>query len=754
MLLLAASCLAAPAPFVHPGILHNQGELNFVKAKLASGETPWKAAFEALQKDPVSQLSFTPKPIAEIKRGAYNRPDIGASDMERSAASAYSHALQYALTGRREHAAKSVEILNAYSATLKSIGDHDAKLLIGMVGINFLNAAELMRHNYDGWKPQDQKQFERLLREVFYPVIKDFFPLANGNWDAAMIQTTLALGIFLDDRQIFDRAVAQYYSKSTNGSIYNYFRESGECQESGRDQGHTQMGIGYLGAAAEIAWKQGVDLYGALNNRLLAGFEYTAKYNLGHDVIFEPYTDLSGHSSYTVISAISRGRFSSIYERALHHYQDRMGLKMPFTKQVVDKIRPEPWMIQHAAWGTLMFAGVPGFPKGYNPSAPLPDPLLLSNGKRVTNAADWRKRRTEIQQMLTREMYGAAPPRPSKMRFEVFEKEASALGGLATRRQVAVYFNGEKSGPRMDILIYMPAARKAPLRTILGLNFQGNHAVIDDPGIRLSTNWMETRAKAVLNNRATEASRGAMASRWQIEMMLKRGFAFATIYAGDVSPDSKDETGEGVQPLYPELKTKGDNFSTMAAWAWGLSRALDYLQTDRDIEGKKVAVFGFSRMGKAALWAGASDERFAAVISNDSGAGGAKQFHRGVGENITRLNTVFPHWFATNFKKYNDQDTELPWDQHWVMALVAPRPLYVGSAQLDRGADPEGEFQSAKAVTPVYRLLGAEGLPAETWPALDKPSQGRVAYHVRTGAHDVLAFDWTEYLNFLERQLR
>ena len=379
---------------------------------------------------------------------------------------------------------------------------------------------------------------------------------------------------------------------------------------------------------------------------------------------------------------------------------------------------------------------------------------MLSNGQRVKDAAAWRKRRAEIQAMLTHEMYGTAPPRPAKMKFKVFENEPNALGGLATRRQVAVYFTGDESGPRMDILIYLPNQRKSPVKTILGLNFQGNHAVINDPGIRKSPSWMETRTKGVLNNHATEESRGAMAHRWQPEMTLKRGFALATIYAGDISSDSKDEEFDGVKKLYPELKDRGDNFSTIGAWAWGLSRALDYLQTDKDIDGRKVAVFGFSRMGKAAVWAGASDERFAAVISNDSGAGGAKQFHRGVGETIARLNTVFPHWFASNFKKYNDQDLMLPWDQHWTLALIAPRPLYVGSAAQDRGADPEGEFQSARAVTPVYKLLGTDGLPVDTWPALDHPSQGRVAYHVRTGAHDVTAYDWTEYLNFLERQLR
>jgi Alginate lyase len=754
LLIWIAAIAVAQPKFVHPGIFHNKGELDFLKAKVTAGEEPWKSAFEALRKDAVSQLSWTPNPIPDVKRGAYNRPDIGGSNLERSASAAYSHAIQWTLTGRREHAEKSIGILNAYASMLKTVGDHDARLLVGMVGINFLNAAELMRHTYDGWKQADQKQFEVMLRDVFYPVIKDFFPFANGNWDAAMIQTMLAMGVFLDDRAMFDRAVNQYFSKTSNGSIVNYFRESGECQESGRDQAHTQMGLGYLGAAAEIGWKQGVDLYGAMNNRLAAGFEYTAKYNLGNDVPYEPYTDLSGKYVNPTISSISRGRFSSIYERALHHYQDRAGLKMPFVKQVVEKIRPEPWMIQHASWGTLLFAGFPAFPKRYDPSAPQPDPLVMQSGKRVEDRATWRKRRTEILEMLTHEMYGAAPDRPGKMTFKVFDNEPNALGGIATRRQVAVFFNGNEKGPRMDILIYLPKQTKGPVKTILGLNFQGNHGIHKDPGIRISTSWMEPRARSVVNNRATEESRGATASRWPVELILKRGYAVATVYAGDISPDFKNGLKDGVHTLYPELQDRGDNFSTMAAWAWGLSRALDYLQTDRDIDGKNVAVFGFSRMGKAALWAGANDERFAAVISNESGAGGAKLFRRGVGENITRLNTVFPHWFCKNFRNYMDLDQGLPWDQHMLLALVAPRPLYIGSAALDREADPEGEFLAAKAATPVYRLLGTDGLPADVWPAVNRSAQGRIGYHVRAGAHDVTEFDWTQYLNFLDRQLQ
>jgi len=355
----AGHASAAEKPFTHPGIMHSRAELDFVKAKVAEGEEPWKSAWEELRGHDISGLDWNPSPVADVVRGPYNRPDIGGTNLMRDGAAAYSHAIQWYVTGNQPYADKAIEILNAYAATLKSIGGHDARLLAGMAGITFTNAAEIVRHTNAGWSEPDQKRFERLLREVFYAVIKDFYPTANGNWDAAMIQTMLAMGVFLDDREMFQRAVDYYMKGDGNGAIRKYFNAFGECQESGRDQAHTQMGLGYLGCAAEIAWKQGEDLYGAYDNRLALGFEYTAKYNLGHEVPYEPFRSHEGGYYYPKISNDSRGRFSSIYERVYHHYHDRMGLEMPFTAQVIEKIRPERWRSSHASWGTLMHAGQP-----------------------------------------------------------------------------------------------------------------------------------------------------------------------------------------------------------------------------------------------------------------------------------------------------------------------------------------------------------------------------------------------------------
>lgn len=389
----------------------------------------------------------------------------------------------------------------------------------------------------------------------------------------------------------------------------------------------------------------------------------------------------------------------------------------------------------------------------------LPDPLVANDGTQITTAAQWREqRRPELLEFFRRDMYGRSPGRPDTLVSEVFDRDKLALGGKATRVQIAIYPGG-KPGPRMDLLVYLPNGVSGPVPAILGLNFWGNHAIHADPGIRITESWMEESGQpyvdlaGVKNNRATEACRGVNAKQWPVEEILSRGYALATMYKEDVCADRKPYFESGVQSLFPELQKGDDNFGCIAAWAWSLSRALDELEKEPAINAKRVAVFGFSRLGKAALWAGACDERFAMVISNESGAGGAKLFHRGIGENIARLNTAFPHWFARNFRKYMGKDKQLPFDQHFVISLVAPRPVYVASAVDDKNSDPEGEFAAAKAAEPVFLLLGAAGLPAEKWPPVGTSIQGGIGYHVRSGSHDVTDFDWKQYLDFADKNL-
>ncbi|GAA5130967.1 acetylxylan esterase [Luteolibacter yonseiensis] len=384
--------------------------------------------------------------------------------------------------------------------------------------------------------------------------------------------------------------------------------------------------------------------------------------------------------------------------------------------------------------------------------AGLPDPLVMADGTPVTTAALWReKRRPELLEFFTREMYGRSPGKPEKFFSEVFDRDEKALGGKATRIQIAIYPAG-KPAPRMDLLVYVPNGARQPVPAILGLNFSGNHAIHPDPGIRLTESWVDEKSSK--DHRATDANRGSNASQWPVETILSRGYALATMYREDVCPDHPPYFEGGVQPLFPELQKGDDNFGNIGAWAWALSRSLDVLEKEPLLDSKRVAVFGFSRLGKAALWAGATDDRFAMVISNESGAGGAKLFHRGLGEDIARLNTNFPHWFAKSFRQYMGKDTELPFDQHQVISLIAPRPVYVASAEDDKHSDPEGEFASLQAADPVFELLGSSGLPAGKWPAVNTSTQGGNGYHVRTGRHDVTDFDWRQYLDFADKRLK
>jgi len=388
------------------------------------------------------------------------------------------------------------------------------------------------------------------------------------------------------------------------------------------------------------------------------------------------------------------------------------------------------------------------------PDYTLPEPLVMADGTKVAGAEMWRmRRRPEILELFRKYVYGRAPVgRPKGMTFKVFDLDHKALNGLATRKQVTVNLTGKEDGPSMDILIYLPARAKKPVPTFVILNFGGNHTIHADPGIKLSTRWMRSGRKA------TEESRGKSSSRFPVEKILARGYALATIYYGDIDPDYHDGFKNGVHPAFDKLidgKRAPDAWGSICAWAWGLSRAMDYFESDQDIDQKRAAVLGHSRLGKTSLWAGARDERFALVISNDSGCGGAALSRRRFGESVKRINTSFPHWFCDNFKKYNGKEDRLPVDQHMLIALMAPRSVYVASADEDLWADPRGEFLSCKNAEPVYDLLGRNGLDVKKMPALNSPIQkGRIGYHIRSGGHGLTEYDWQQYMDFADRHFK
>jgi hypothetical protein len=377
------------------------------------------------------------------------------------------------------------------------------------------------------------------------------------------------------------------------------------------------------------------------------------------------------------------------------------------------------------------------------------NPLLLNNGKIIKTKKDWfKKRRPELLSFFTAEVYGQAPGIPKKMTFKVTDKDTLALNGIATRKQISVLFEGTEDGQKMSILMYTPNKIKNKVPVFLGLNFHGNQAINADKNIEITTDWVKNKTEGVIDNKATDATRGIASKQWPLEMILKEGYGIATIYAGDIAPDFKEGYKTGVQTMFPELLNRPDNLSTMGAWAWGLSRAMDYLETDTAVNSDKVIVFGTSRLGKGALWAGATDDRFAMVISNESGAGGAKLYHHVYKEDIAQICRVFPHWFSNNFQKFNKKDTVLPFDQHLMMALIAPRPLLIASAKEAYVCDPYGEFLGALAVSPVYDFLGKDPLPIQSLPKENKPAFGIVGYYMRSGKHDIVLYDWEQFINF------
>jgi hypothetical protein len=394
------------------------------------------------------------------------------------------------------------------------------------------------------------------------------------------------------------------------------------------------------------------------------------------------------------------------------------------------------------------------------PPYTLPDPLVCADGTRVTSANIWeKKRRPELVRLFEEQVYGRAPAGPRGMHSAVTSLATNALGGRATRKEITVWFTPGTNGPSLRLLLYLPNAAKKPVPAFLGLNFYGNHAISADPGITLSDRWMTPRPNGcVVNHRATDACRGGEASNWPVEKILARGYALATFYYGDLEPDFPEGWKLGVRAaLNPDGTNtlfQPEDWGAISAWAWGASRALDYLETDRAIDAQRVALIGHSRLGKTALWAGAQDRRFALVIANESGEGGAALARRWFGETTALINRQFPHWFCGNFKKYSGHENEMPTDQHELIALIAPRPVYVASAAGDLWSDPRGEFLGAKGAEPVYELFGKAGLGVTNWPAANHPVGDFIGYHVRPGAHDLTDDDWEQYLNFAGRHFK
>lgn len=391
------------------------------------------------------------------------------------------------------------------------------------------------------------------------------------------------------------------------------------------------------------------------------------------------------------------------------------------------------------------------------PAYTLPSPLVMADGQVVATPRMWTdKRRPQLLKLFETYEYGRSPGRPRGMTFHMISVNLTALGGKAQRNQVLINFTGAKDGPKMTLLIYLPKNAPRPVPIFLGLNFDGNQTVAPDLGIILNKAWVRDNW-GVIDHHASDATRGNTACQWQLQKILARGYGLATAYYGDIEPDFDGGIRDGVRSLYlsqPQSGVAPDEWGAIGAWAWGLSRAMDYLETDKDVDVHRVAVVGHSRLGKTALWAGAQDTRFAMVISNDSGEGGAALSRRQFGESVEAINTSFPWWFCGNFKKFNNDANALPMDQHELIALIAPRPVYIATATHDLWADPTGMFMAAKAADPVYRLLGTDGLGVTRMPAIEQAVMTTIGFHLRCGPHDVTGYDWDQFLNFADRHLR
>jgi hypothetical protein len=389
------------------------------------------------------------------------------------------------------------------------------------------------------------------------------------------------------------------------------------------------------------------------------------------------------------------------------------------------------------------------------PRFELPDPLRFENGEQVETASDWNRRRAELLSLFASEVYGKTViGRPDNMTCSPRKRVEGFLSGKAILEEIRIDFDGKEGGPFLDLLVVRPAGvPETGSPTIVALNFSGNHSLHPSTDITLSESWMrmsssDRESGRIVDNRATEASRGFKASRWPLEMIVDQGVTLATFYYGDIDPDHHDEFQNGIHAVTGV--PAADEWGSIGAWAWACSRVRDYLESREDIDQSRVAVFGHSRLGKTALWAGAQDERFALVISNNSGCGGAALSRRRFGERVSRINDSFPHWFCRNFRAYNEKESDLPVDQHQLVALIAPRSVYIASAEEDRWADPKGEFLSAYHASPVYELLGKKGIESKEQPGLHEPVGGSVRYHVRAGKHDVTDYDWEQYLQALK----
>lgn len=559
------------------------------------------------------------------------------------------------------------------------------------------------------------------------------YALADDKWDCVSLQQASHYSGMKDTYEPYLGALIAFLKEKTAPGTrlmwhqtWAYATNAVHASFPNYDKDQAKMYQAIMDASHEVCDKYGLEV-------IPCG---TAVQNARSSYIRDNITRDGFHLNYTV------GRYLAActwYEALTHKSVVGNGYSAPY---LIPDYKAAAQACAHAAVEspyakvTTLVAAEANYDEDKIPPYTLPDALVSESGKKIKTATQWENiRRPELLSLFETEMFGKAPVgKPEGFHWKVMSEDCSAYGGKATRKEVRIFFT-DKEKQYIDLLMYTPNNAGGPVPVFLNMNFNGNNSVVlDDVYIPPYEAYSRFGRYQIYET-------GESVRRVPMDLILDRGYGFATFNRADVDPDWYDGFVNGVHSLFykeGQRHPEADEWGTIAAWAWGMSRALDYLEEDASVDPSRVISIGHSRLGKTALWAGAMDQRFAMVVSNCSGCGGAALSRRAVGETVSAINKHFPHWFCDNYKKYNDNEDAMPFDQHELLALIAPRPLAVASATEDLWADPEGERLATEEAKKVYALYGAED---------------KVQYHTREGGHDILAFDWEHYIDLADQTL-